>query len=115
MNYSEMMEALATLQNMPVAYVMSTAAHQRIAAERARRGAFPGEPTQGPRFMGTPLYPFEDVPAEEVTIFKDRDAFLRYLRLREKLGHGAALKRLMADVDPSLVQQATVRALLEVS
>jgi hypothetical protein len=116
MDYDSLVESLRTIQEAPAqaGIVLS----RKAWADLKRNSVNPSVGTQAKvnepmPLMDTPLYPFPDVPDTKVWLFKDREVLIRYLKLREEIGHKAAIQRISADVEDELIIEAEIRALTD--
>ena len=116
MDYDQLVDAMSTVQETPRAagVVLSRKAWMDLKQQASDPIAQPQAKVNEPMaIMGTPLYPFSDVPDTRIWMFRDRDLLTRYLKLRDKIGHTTAIQRLSAEVDEELIIEAELRALLD--
>ena len=101
--------------SIPAGYVLSYSAYYYIQNHSVTTADFitKNEPLQKNSILGVPLFPRNDVPRNEVLVFGNREILIEYLELAGKIGHIAAIKRMATYVDSGLIQESTIRALLE--
>lgn len=102
------MSQLARTLRSPVAYVMHRDTLHAIEQHVGRAKRAPH-----PRLLDAGVHCFDEVPKGEAIVFFNGRVFAWYLVLRRQAGHAAALQRIAAGVDPSLIRVAELRVGLQ--